>query len=66
MIENIIDDERNTNIFGMTMSLNMLIETQNGFDYSLSDFKEWTSKAGFRAVEILPLAGPSSAAIAYK
>src|SRR6056297_414863 len=66
VIENIIDDERNSNIFGMTMSLNMLIETQNGFDFTLSDFYSWTSKAGFSSVELLPLAGPSSAAIAYK
>lgn len=66
VIENIIDNERSNNIFGMTMSLNMLIETQNGFDYTLSDFDQWTSKAGFSSVELLPLAGPSSAAIAYK
>lgn len=66
VIENIIDDDRNSNIFGMTMSLNMLIETQNGFDYTLSDFDHWTSKTGFSSVELLPLAGPSSAAIAYK
>jgi hypothetical protein len=66
VIENIIDDERSNNIFGMTMSLNMLIETQNGFDYTLSDFDHWTTKAGFSSVELLPLAGPSSAAIAYK
>lgn len=66
VIENIIDDGRNSNIFGMTMSLNMLIETQNGFDYTLSDYELWTTKAGFDRVELLPLAGPSSAAIAYK
>lgn len=66
VIENIIDDQRNTNIFGMTMSLNMLIETQNGFDYTLSDFEHWTKKAGFQSVDILPLVGPSSAAIAFK
>jgi hypothetical protein len=65
-IENIIDDERRINTFGLLMSLNMLIENGNAFDYMPSDFKRWATKAGFRRTEIIPLAGPTSAAIAYK
>ena len=48
------------------MSLNMLIEIGDGFDYSAADFAGWCRKVGFREVDILPLGGPTSAAIAYK
>jgi hypothetical protein len=65
-IENVIDNDRSQNVFGLTMSLNMLIETEEGFDYTLSDFEKWAKLAGFKTVDLIPLAGPSSAAIAYK
>jgi len=65
-IENVIDNQRSQNVFGLTMSLNMLIETGEGFDFTLDDFGKWTKEAGFKTVELLPLAGPASAAIAYK
>jgi precorrin-6B methylase 2 len=65
-IENVIDDERRENAFGLMMSLNMLVETPGGFDYTGADFAGWAAEAGFHRTEILPLAGPSSAAIAYK
>jgi hypothetical protein len=65
-IENIIDNERKQNVFGLMMSLNMLIETGTGFDYTFADFEKWTKSVGFKSTALLPLAGPSSAAIAYK
>jgi hypothetical protein len=65
-IENVIDDERKHNVFGMLMSLNMLIETGKGFDYTFGDFKGWAEQVGFKSTELIPLAGPSSAAVAYK
>jgi len=65
-IENIIDNERRLNTFGLLMSLNMLIENGDAFDYTLNDFDRWTKSAGFKRVELIPLAGPSSAAVAYK
>ncbi|WP_411818535.1 methyltransferase [Hyphococcus sp. DH-69] len=65
-IENIIDDERRENAFGLLMSLNMLVETGDGFDYTGADFDGWCKEVGFSRTEILPLAGPTSAAIAYK
>ncbi|HEY5408849.1 MAG TPA: methyltransferase [Ginsengibacter sp.] len=65
-IENIIDDERKQNVFGMMMSLNMLIETGKGFDYTFADFNNWATTIGFKSTSLLPLTGPSSAAIAYK
>jgi len=65
-IENLIDDGRRENLFGLLMSLNMLIETGDGFDYSGEDFRGWCSEVGFSQFEFIPLAGPTSAAIAYK
>ncbi len=66
IIENIIDSGRKENAFGLLMSLNMLIETEEGFDYTFSDFDKWARNAGFSKTELLTLAGPTSAAIAYK
>lgn len=65
-IEALIDDDRRKNAFGLLMSLNMLIEFGVAFDYTGADFEKWAKEAGFRRVEVIPLAGPSSAAIAYK
>ena len=65
-IENVIDDARRDNAFGLLMSLNMLIEFGDAFDYTGADFREWCSEVGFQRFEIIPLAGPSSAAVAYK
>ena len=65
-IEALIDDERRENLFGLLMSLNMLIEFGDAFDYSGADFRGWCSEVGFKRFEVIHLAGPSSAAIAYK
>lgn len=65
-IENIIDDERRQNGFGLMMSLNMLIEFGEAFDFTGAQFAEWCKEAGFSRCEIIPLAGPASAAVAYK
>jgi precorrin-6B methylase 2 len=65
-IENIIDDDRKQNAFGLMMSINMLVETGKGFDYTFADFSKWAEKVGFKSTALLPLAGPASAAIAYK
>lgn len=65
-IEAIIDDERKKNVFGLMMSLNMLIEFGVAFDFTGADFESWVKEAGFSRVEVIPLAGHSSAAVAYK
>ena len=44
------------------MSLNMLIEFGDAFDYTAADFREWCTEAGFSRFEVIPLAGPTSAA----
>jgi precorrin-6B methylase 2 len=66
VIENIIDDKREKNVFGLLMSLNMLIETDKGFDFSFADFNKWATEVGFTNCYKMPLAGPSSAVVAVK
>jgi hypothetical protein len=65
-VEALIDDRRRENVFGLLMSLNMLIEFGEAFDFSGADFRQWCGEAGFRRFEVIHLAGPSSAAVAYK
>jgi predicted O-methyltransferase YrrM len=65
-IEHLIDDARRENAFGLLMSLNMLVEFGDAFDFTGADFAAWCREAGFRDVEILPLTGPASAGIAFK
>lgn len=66
VIETLIDDSRRENAFGLMMSLNMLIEFGEAFDYSGADFDGWCKEAGFKRTEVIHLAGPASAAVAYK
>jgi hypothetical protein len=65
-IENLIDDARRENLFGLLMSLNMLIEFGDAFDYTGENFREWCTETGFKRFDIIPLAGPTSAVVAYK
>ena len=65
-VEALIDNARRENVFGLLMSLNMLIEFGDAFDYSAYDFEKWCREVGFTRFEVIHLAGPSSAAIAYK
>ena len=65
-VENLIDDARRENAFRLLMSLNMLIEFGDAFYFSGADFWQWSKEAGFDRYEVLDLAGPCSAAVAYK
>lgn len=62
----IIDDDRKQNAFGLLMSLNMLIETPGGFDYTASDCVGWMREAGFRETRAEHLVGPDSMVVAIK
>lgn len=62
----IIDDARSKNAFGLMMSLNMLIETQGGFDYTGADCCGWMREAGFRETRVEHLIGPDSMVIGIK
>ena len=65
-IEALIDDARRENVQGLLMSLNMLIEFGDAFDFTGADFRQWCGEVGFRRFDVIHLAGASSAAIAYK
>jgi hypothetical protein len=65
-IEALIDDERRTNGFGLLMSLNMLIEFGDAFDFTGQDFRGWCTEAGFQKFATIHLQGPHSAAVAWK
>jgi hypothetical protein len=64
--DSMIDDERSQNAFGLLMSLNMLIETPGGFDYSGSDCIGWLQEAGFTDCRVEHLGGPDSMVIGIK
>lgn len=64
--EAIIDDDRSKNAFGLMMSLNMLIETPGGFDYTGADCAGWMKDAGFSSTRVEPLVGPDSMVIGIK
>jgi len=64
--DGIIDDERRKNAFGLLMSLNMLIETPGGFDYTGADCQAWMKDAGFRQTRVEHLIGPDSMVIGIK
>ena len=64
--EALIDDDRSQNAFGLMMSLNMLIETTGGFDYSGADCQGWMREAGFRETSVEHLVGPDSMVIGIK
>jgi len=66
VFEALIDDERRSNAFGLLMSLNMLIETRGGFDYSGADCAAWLREAGFRETRVEHLSGPDSMVVGVK
>lgn len=64
--EALIDDDRRENALGLLMSLNMLIETSGGYDYTGADCQEWMRDVGFRATRVEPLVGPDAMVIGIK
>lgn len=66
VFEAIIDDQRRTNAFGLLMSLNMLIETPAGSDYTGAECREWMEEIGFRETYVEHLAGPDSMVVGLK
>ncbi len=64
--EALIDDDRRANTFGLLMSLNMLIETPGGFDYTGKDCQGWMTLVGFSETRVQHLVGPDSMVIGIK
>jgi hypothetical protein len=66
VFESIIDDDRRENTFGLLMSLNMLIETPGGFDYTAAECQAWMREVGFRETHVEHLVGPDSMVVGVK
>lgn len=66
VFEALIDDERRRNAFGLMMSLNMLIETPEGFDYTGAEGQGWMQEAGFARTYVEHLVGPDSMIVGFK
>ena len=64
--ERLIDDERRTNASGLLSSLNMLVMTSGGFDFTSADCMGWMHAAGFQRMRIEPLTGDHSMVVGYK
>jgi hypothetical protein len=66
VFESLIDNERRTNLSGLMMSLNMLIETPAGFDYTGADCERWMRETGFPETWVEHLEGSESMVVAIK
>ena len=64
--EALIDDARKQNAFGLLMSLNMLIETHGGFDFTGTDCRKWMKDVGFKRTRVERLAGPDGMVVGFK
>ena len=64
--EALIDDEHRQKVVGLLASLNMLIETEGGSDYTAAECRAWMREVGFRETYFEPLAGPESMVVATK
>jgi SAM-dependent methyltransferase len=64
--EALIDDARKENAFGLLMSLNMLIETHGGFDFTGADCRKWMKEVGFKRTQVTRLAGPDGMVVGFK
>ncbi|MEO8309365.1 MAG: methyltransferase [Pseudomonadota bacterium] len=61
-----IDDARCRNVAGLLMSLNMLIETPGGSDYTPADCRGWMKATGFKKTTVVPLTASETMVIATK
>jgi len=64
--ETLIPEDRRSNPAGMLASLNLLLWTPGGHDFSGSECAEWMREAGFNDVRIEPLATEQSMVIGKK
>lgn len=64
--EALIDDARKERALGLLMSLNMLIETPGGFDFTGADCRKWLKQVGFIRTQVTKLEGPNSMVVGFK
>ncbi len=64
--DSVIDDDRLENVYGMLMSLTMLIQTPGGFECTGAEYQDWMKKTGFRDTYVEHLTGPHSMVVGIK
>ena len=64
--ERLIDDDRRVNAPALLASLNMLIMTAGGFDFTGVDCVRWMREAGFDGMRVEPLTSEISMIIGLK
>jgi len=64
--ERLIDDARRSNRPGLISSLNMLVMTASGFDFSGADCARWMQAAGFQRIRTEPLVDGHSMVVGFK
>ncbi len=64
--ERLIDDERRTNAAGLLASLNMLVMTSGGFDFTGADCIGWMRETGFRDMRVEALTDDQSMIVGTK
>jgi len=62
----LIADMCRDNLMGLLMSLNMLIETPGGFDFTGRDCCSWLREAGFRETRVEHVQGPDWMVVGIK
>jgi hypothetical protein len=64
--DTIIDDERRSNAHGLLMSLHLLLQSAEGFEYTGADCRAWMQETGFRDSYVERLVGPESMVVGIK
>jgi hypothetical protein len=64
--ERLVDDDRKESKAGLLGSLNTLVMTENGFDYSASECFGWMKETGFERVWAEPLTADQSMVVGVK
>ena len=64
--ETIIDDARRERVHSLLASLNMLLQTDGGSEFTGAECAEWMREAGFASTVLLPLGPFYSAVVAKK
>jgi hypothetical protein len=64
--ERLIDDERRVNAAALLASVNMVIMTAGGFDFTGADCIGWMREAGFRDMRVEPLTSEYSMVVGMK
>jgi hypothetical protein len=64
--ERLIDNERRVNAAGLLASLNMLLMTEGGFDFSAADCTAWMEETGFHNMSTEPLTDEQSMVVGHR